>query len=327
MKLIMQSSLNYSLCKLFCCLLVLFSAAACEKSNEVDISAKKPVENINSAKLILVSGITGRQGGAVAQELLSRGYRVRGLTRNPESERAQQFAGFGVEMVKGDFNDINSLNQATQGVYGVFSVQNFWEHGKQAEITQGNNFADVAKQAGVSHFVYSSVANADKNTGIPHFDSKYEIETYIQSIQLPYTIIRPVSFMENWEYSRADIENGVIYGPLPAETLHQHIAVKDIGRFAAEAFDNPAEWLGISLDIAGDEYTQREIAGLFSQVTGKDVKYVRTPWDEFEQQQGPEMTIMEKWFEDVGYSVDVDTLRSQYPWLGSLEQYLKENGW
>ena len=327
MKLIMQSSLNYSLCKLFYCLLVLFSAAACEKSNEVDISVNKPVENVNSAKLILVSGITGRQGGAVARELLSRGYRVRGLTRNPESERAQQLARLGVEMVKGDFNDINSLNQATQGVYGVFSVQNFWEHGKQAEITQGNNFADAAKQAGVSHFVYSSVASADKNTGIPHFDSKYEIEKYIQSIQLPYTIIRPVSFMENWEYSRADIENGVIYGPLPAETLHQHIAVKDIGRFAAEAFDNPVEWLGRSIDIAGDEYTQREIARVFSQITGKEVKYAQTPWDEFEQQQGPEMTIMEKWFEDVGYSVDVDTLRSQYPWLSSLEQYLKENGW
>ena len=85
------------------------------------------------------------------------------------------------------------------------------------KLPQGNNFADAAKQVGVRHFVYSSVANADKNTGIPHFDSKYEIEKYIQSIQLPYTIIRPVSFMENWEYSRADIENGVIYGPLSAE--------------------------------------------------------------------------------------------------------------
>ena len=323
----MQSSLNCSLYNLVCCLFLLFSATACEKSNEVDTSAIQSVANINSEKLILVSGATGRQGGAAARELLSRGYRVRGLTRNPESERAQQLARLGVEMVKGDFNDINSLNKATQGVYGVFSVQDFWEHGKQAEITQGINFADAAKQAEVTHFVYSSVASADKNTGIPHFDSKYEIEKHIQSIQLPYTIIRPVSFMENWEYSRADIENGVIYGPQSAETLHQHISVKDIGRFAAEAFDNPDDWLGISLDIAGDEYTQREIAGLFSQVTGKDVKYVRTPWDEFEQQQGPEMTIMEKWFEDVGYSVDVDTLRSQYPWLGSLEQYLKENGW
>ena len=100
-------------------------------------------------------------------------------------------------------------------------------------------------------------------------------------------------------------------------------AVKDIGRFAAEAFDNPAEWLGSSIDIAGDEYTQREIARVFSQITGREVKFVQTSWDEFEEQQGPEMTIMEKWFENVGYNVDVDTLRSQYPWLSSLEQYSK----
>ena len=309
------------------CLLLLFSVAACENGNEADTSATKTAASANSDKLILVSGATGRQGGAVARELLSRGYRVRGLTRNPDSERAQQLAGLGIEMVKGDFNDMDSLNRATQGAYGVFSVQNFWEHGKQGEIRQGSNLADAAKQAGVSHFVYTSVANADKNTGIPHFDSKYEIERYILSVQLPYTIIRPVSFMENWEYSRADIENGIIYGPLSPETRHQHIAVKDIGRFAAEAFDNPAEWLGVSIDIAGDDHTQLEIAGIFSRVTGREVKYVQVPWDEYEEQQGEEMTIMEKWFENVGYSVDVEALRSKYDWLYSLEQYLVENDW
>jgi uncharacterized protein YbjT (DUF2867 family) len=320
-------SLNRSLRNLAGCLLLLFSSAACEKSDEADTSTTNTSASANSEKLILVSGATGRQGGAVARELLSRGYRVRGLTRNPVSERARQLAGLGIEMVKGDFDDMDSLNRAAQGVYGVFSVQNFWEHGKQGEIRQGSNLADAAKQAGVSHFVYTSVANADKNTGIPHFDSKYEIEKYIQSIELPYTIIRPVSFMENWEYSRADIENGIIYGPLSPDTRHQHITVKDIGRFVAEAFDNPAEWLGLSLDIAGDEHTQLEIAEIFSRVTGKEVKYVRVAWDEFEEQQGEEMTIMEKWFENTGYSVNMDDLRDKYPWLTSLEQYLMENGW
>ena len=323
----MQSHLNRRLCNLLGCLLLLFSAAACEKSNETDVSANKTAESVNSEKLILVSGATGRQGGAVARELLSRGYPVRGLTRNPDSERAQQLAGLGIEMVKGDFDDVDSLNGATQGVYGVFSVQNFWEHGKEGEIRQGRNLADAAKRAGASHFVYTSVASADKNTGIPHFDSKYEIEEYIKTIQLPYTVIRPVSFMENWEYSRADIVNGMIYGPLSPGTRTQHITVKDIGRFAAEAFDNPAEWLGVSIDIAGDDHTQQELAGLFSRVTGKEVSYVRMSWDEFEEQQGAEMTIMEKWFEDVGYSVDVADLRSKFPWLTSLEQYLTENGW
>lgn len=319
--------MNCSFSNLLGCLLLFFSVAACEKGNEADTSATTTAASAGSGKLILVSGATGRQGGAVARELLSRGYRVRGLTRNPDSERAQQLAGLGIEMVKGDFDDMDSLNRAAQGTYGVFSVQNFWEHGKQGEIRQGSNLADAARQAGVGHFVYTSVANADKNTGIPHFDSKYEIEKYIQSIQLPYTIVRPVSFMENWEYSRAGIENGIIYGPLSPDTRHQHITVRDIGRFAAEAFDNPAEWLGVSLDIAGDEHTQREIAEVFSRVTGKEVKYVQVQWDEFEEQQGEEMTIMEKWFENTGYGVNVDELRSKYPWLTSLEQYLNESGW
>ena len=323
----MKSLKDCSFLQLFWYLPLLLQVAACGKNDDTSVVAKDAVENDNAAKLILVSGATGRQGGAVARELLSRGYRVRGLTRNPDSERAQQLAGLGIEMVKGDFNDVDSLHHAAQGVYGIFSVQNFWEHGKQAEIRQGSNLADAAKQAGVSHFVYTSVANADQNTGIPHFDSKHEIEEYIRSIQLPYTVIRPVSFMENWEYARARIENGTIYGPLSPGTRNQYITVKDIGRFAAEAFDNPAEWLGVSLDIAGDGHTQLEVARIFSQVTGREVTYVQVPWDQFEDQQGEEMTIMAKWFENVGYSVDVDDLRSRYPWLTSTEQYLAENGW
>ena len=130
------------------CLLLLFSVAACGNGNEADTSATKTAASANSDKLILVSGATGRQGGAVARELLSRGYRVRGLTRNPDSERAQLLAGLGIEMVKGDFNDIESLNHATQGVYGVFSVQNFWEHGKQAEIKQGRNLRQHRQPGG-----------------------------------------------------------------------------------------------------------------------------------------------------------------------------------
>ena len=317
--------LMYRLRNLLACLPLLFTAAACENGNETGVSST--TTNANADRLILVSGATGRQGGAVARELLLRGYRVRGLTRNPDSERARQLAGLGIEMVKGDFNDIASLERAMQGAYGVFSVQNFWEHGKQAEITQGMNFADAAQRAGVSHFVYTSVANADQDTGIPHFDSKYEIEKHIRAIALPYTIVRPVSFMENWEYSRTDIEKGVIYGPLSPTTRHQHISVKDIGRFVAEAFDHPAAWLGVSLDIAGDEADQLETAHIFSRVIGTEVEYVQVPWDEYEAQRGEEMTIMEKWFENVGYSVDVAGLRSNYPWLVSLEQYLEESGW
>lgn len=326
MKIIMQSHVILMLRKLFIwCFLILVTA--CDNNSETNTAIKEQVDTATQSKLILVSGATGKQGGSVARELLTRGYHVRGLTRNPDSERARNLLKLGVEMVKGDFNDVPSLNRAMQGVYGVFSVQDFWEHGQQAEIVQGINFANAARRAGVNHFIYSSVASANQNTGIPHFDSKYTIEEYIKTLQLPYTIFRPVAFMENWEYVRADIEQGIIYGPQSANTQHQQISVRDIGRFVAEAFDNPADWLGKSIDIAGDQYNKQEIAQIFSRVTGRKIKYLQVPWDEFEKDQGEAMTVMGKWFEDVGYSVDVENLRAQYPWLMTLEQYLQENAW
>ena len=198
----------------------------------------------NGDRTILVTGATGRQGGAVTRELLRRGYRVRGLTRNPQSVRALALAELGVKMVQGDFNDSGSLSRALAGVYGAFSVQNYWEYGKEAEIRQGISFADAASAAGVAHFVFSSVAHADESTGIAHFDSKYEIENHIRATGLQYTIFRPVAFMENWEYSRESILAGEMSGPFATDTVRQQISVSDIGRFVAEAFDNPDLWPG-----------------------------------------------------------------------------------
>ena len=143
-----------------------------------------------SPKLILVTGATGKQGGAVARELLRRGYRVRGLTRNASSKRALALTALGIEMVQGDFDKPDTISSALQGAYGAFSVQNYWEHGKTAEIRQGVSFADAAQAAGVAHMVYSSVAHANESTGIAHFDSKYKIEEHIRMIGLPYTIFR-----------------------------------------------------------------------------------------------------------------------------------------
>jgi len=280
-----------------------------------------------TSRTVLVAGATGRQGGAVARALLERGYQVRGLTRDPDSERARVLAESGMEMVRGDFEDPASLDAALVGAYGAFSVQNFWDYDYESEVRQGKHFADAARRAGVAHFVYSSVAAAERNTGIPHFDSKFEIEQHIRAIGLPFTILRPVSFMENWEYQRDEILAGVLRAPQTPDSRHQQIAVRDIGYFAAEAFDHPDQWLGRALDIAGDQFTKQEIAGIFSRVIGRDVKYQQVPWAVFEAEQGPEMTIMERWFQETGYDADVDRLRADHPHLLTLEQYLRASGW
>jgi uncharacterized protein YbjT (DUF2867 family) len=150
----------------------------------------------NVERLILVCGATGSQGGAVARSLLDRGFRVRALTREPQKPEAQALADEGAEVVQGDMEDRSAMDQVlVEGIYGVFSVQNFWEAGYDREVEQGKTVADVAKAAGVEHFVYSTVGSAHRQTGIPHFESKWEVEEHVREIGLPYTILRPAFFM------------------------------------------------------------------------------------------------------------------------------------
>src|SRR5262245_4205833 len=151
-------------------------------------------------KIIAVTGATGQQGGAVARKLLSDGWKIRALTRDPNKPAARALAEAGAELVPGDMDSRSELEAAFQGAYGAFSVQNFWlpEVGYDGEIRQGKNVADAAKAAGVQHLVYSSVGAAHRGMGQKHFESKWIIEQYIQSLELPYTILRPVAFFENF---------------------------------------------------------------------------------------------------------------------------------
>jgi uncharacterized protein YbjT (DUF2867 family) len=156
----------------------------------------------NSHRTILVTGATGNQGSAVAHHLLGRGNcQVRALVRDEHKPAAQALKQAGAELITGDLTDRSSLDRALQGVSGVFSVQGL-NDGLEAEIQQGKAIADAAKAAGVEHFVYSSVGSAERQTGVPHFDSKYQIEKYIHSIGLTHTILRPVFFFYNYETMR-----------------------------------------------------------------------------------------------------------------------------
>ena len=282
---------------------------------------------MEDGRLILVTGATGQQGGAAARSLLERGFAVRVLTRDTQKPAAKELAGLGAEVVEGDLDDRASIERALEGVRGVFSVQQFAETGVEGEVRQGKALADAAKETGVEHFVYSSVGSAHKETGIPHFDSKWEVEEHARGIGLPCTVLRPVFFMQNWEWMREPILGGALPQPLDPEKPLQNVAVEDIGAFAALAFENPDQWIGREVDLAGDEMTMTDIAGAFSRVTGREVSYVQTPWDQFEEQMGEEFTVMYRWFDDVGYEADIGALRSEHPGLTGLEDYLRGHGW
>ena len=285
----------------------------------------------NSDKTVLVAGATGRQGGAVIRNMLPKGWKLRALTRSLSSYAAQELKRQSVEVVQGDLEDSASLARAAQGVYGIYSVQDFWAVGAKREVQQGKNLADVAKKTGVQHIVYSSVGGAERSTGIPHWESKWEVEKYIRGLGLPVTILRPVTFMEGYYIDQ--VESGIFKGKLTdavrADKLYQTIATDDIGAFAALAFERPNEFIGLELEIAGSELTNSEAAKIFSRVLGKPVKFQKLPLPLVRIVLGKEFYQMFRWFNDSGYKADIPALRRKYPEvrLQSLEEWLRNEGW
>jgi uncharacterized protein YbjT (DUF2867 family) len=281
----------------------------------------------NEQKVFLVTGATGRQGGAVARHLIKRGHRVRALTRDPNKAAARALTEMGAEVVRGDLDDRASVERALEGAYGVFSVQNFWEAGYEREVSQGITLAEAAKAKGVKHFLYSSVGSSYRKTGIAAFDGKWEIEEHIRGIGLPYTIVRPTSLMEDWEEMREEIIGGTLAQPLDPDRALQQVSVEDIGVFAAMAFEDPERWLGHEVDLAGDESTMVELAQTFGRVIGREVRYAQVSWEEFREAYGEDLAVMYEWFEEVGYEADIGALREEYPDLTTFEEYLRKHGW
>jgi len=257
--------------------------------------------------VILVTGATGQQGGGTARELLAKGYKVRALTRHPEGAAAQELKRLGAEVVAGDLNDAASLERAVAGAWGVYGVQNTWEAGVEGEEEQGKRLATIARKAGVTHFVQASVGSAHRATGIPHFDNKWRIEETVRGLGFPScTIIRPVFFMENLAgpWFLPYIEKGQLAVGMKPTTKLQMIAVKDIGKYGAWAFENHAALNGRAVDIAGDELTGPEAAAIISRVSGKPVTFFQVPIEAV-REGSADFAAMLEWFDAVGYDADI----------------------
>ena len=281
----------------------------------------------NPKQTILVTGATGNQGGAVARHLLQRRqFMVRAFVRDKNKLAAQALKQSGAELVEGDLNDRASIDRALQGITGVFSVQGFTD-GQDVEIRQGEALAAAAKAMGIKHFVYSSVGGAERKTGIPHFDSKFQIEEFVRAIGLPYTIMRPVFFFFNYNMMRPMIENGALRQPLSPHTKLQQLSEEDYGIMVAEVFERPADFLNREKQVASVNMTMTEIAASFSRVMGKTVSYQQIPFEAFEQQAGKEVTTMYRWFERVGYDADLAELKHDFPEPTDFESYLRDHGW
>lgn len=281
--------------------------------------------------MVLVTGATGRQGGAVIRHLLKSNVAVKALSRTPDSISAQRLMLRGVTVVKGDMADLPSLVNALKGCDGVFSVQNYFECGGENEIRYGKNMVDAARKCHISHFIYNSVCGADTDTKVPHFETKHIIEQYIEGTGLPTTILRPVKFMENYYIPQVfkGILSGKLYDAIVSGKKHQMIAADDIGKYVADAFTNPANYLNKTIEIAGDEMTNEQVAATMGDVLGLHVKFKRLPLFVVKLLMDKEMYRMFKWFNEKGFTADLKKIRRDFPSVKvtSLKEFLMNENW
>src|SRR5690348_1447972 len=234
---------------------------------------------------VVVTGGTGKQGGAVVKSLLERGHEVRAVTRSTDSAKARELANAGVTLVRASLEDMAALTKALEGATSLFAMTTPFEEGTQAETRQGMSAADAAKAAGV-HLVFTSVGSANRQTGIPHFDSKYEVEEHIAKIGVRATILAPVAFMENLYFIREQLAKGIYASALsPIRALAQ-VAVADIGAVAIRVLEDAGRFTGKRFDLASDELSGNNAMAILSRVTGRSFNYFQVPLDVIRQRMG-----------------------------------------
>jgi uncharacterized protein YbjT (DUF2867 family) len=280
---------------------------------------------------VLVCGATGKQGGTLARRLLEKGHSVRAFVRRPDSSAAKELERLGAELAEGNFEDPTTIRNAARGMDAVFVVATPFEGGMDTEIRHGTAAADAAKDAGVSHLVYSSVAGADQDTGIPHFDSKREVEKHIEGLGVPYTIVAPVYFMENLlaPWTLPELEEGRLPMALPTSRPLQQIALSDIAGFAAVVLENREEFVGRRVDVASDELTGEEVAEILTRATGREIGYVELALEQVRETMGEDGARMFEWFDQTGYSAAIDALRQEHPEVDwhTFEEWAMTQDW
>jgi uncharacterized protein YbjT (DUF2867 family) len=227
---------------------------------------------------ILVTGATGNQGGVVVRSLVKNGFEVKALTRTASSPEATRLKNLNVEIVQGDLNKPEGFADQLRDVNGIFSVQTF-ANGTDKEIKQGIALANLAKSLGMEFFLYSSVLGADLHTGIPIWESKFTIENHIRQLGLPFCILRPASFFENFQIPavKKRILKGKLGSPIDRNILQPFLSVQDIGMVSSAIFQSPEKFMGKTISLIAAEMNLDEIAAIFSEVLGKEIKYQQLP--------------------------------------------------
>jgi uncharacterized protein YbjT (DUF2867 family) len=278
---------------------------------------------------VLVTGATGKQGGALARLLLKRGHRVLAFVRSPDSAAAKELELRGAELTPGDFDDPDSIERAMRGTDAVFAMATP-AAGLESEVRHGRHLIDAAKLARVRHFLYSSVAGADQNTGVPHFETKHVVEQHLHQSGLPSTIVAPVFFMENFvgpSFSQR-LHEGVLSLPLPPHRGLQMVPMADLAAFCARILEWPDEFFGRRFEVASDEVTGEQAAALIAYVSGHKLHYEEAPLEAV-RSRNEDLARMFEWLQTVGYHANISGLRRDYPEVGwhTFEDWARVQDW
>ncbi len=278
-----------------------------------------------SGRTVAVVGATGRQGGAVARHLLADGWRVRALSRRPESSAARELAARGADVVRADLGDRDSLIRAFDGVSGVFSVQNPMIDGLDAEVRHGNSVADAAKDARVGHVVYGSAGIGVAGTGVGSWESKLVVQAHMEALRLPLTVVRPMAFMElmtdkaffppvaMWYLMPKLMGSG---RPVP------WICVDDLGAVVARAFADPGRFIGEDIKVASEVLSIAECRAVWREVVGRPPRRFPMPVWMFERFVGPDLTTMWRWLRDGHFDIDPGVTHKIVPTVSTVREWL-----
>ncbi len=266
---------------------------------------------------IAVTGATGAQGGATARALLSAGHHVRALTRDTGSHAADALRRLGAEVRRADFDDRASLDAALAGADSLFAVTTPFGTDIATEVRQGKTLVDAAATARLGHIVFTSAAHADRGTGIPHYDSKFLIEQHLRAAGVPWTVIAPAAFMDNYAggWTLDGMRKGTFAWPMPADIPLTLISAADIGAFAALTLQRRDEFAGRRIDIASDELTPDLIAQALSAAAGSPIAHQEVPLA-YVRTHSEDLAAMFEYFTTHGLDVDIAGLRRDYPEVG-----------
>lgn len=284
-------------------------------------------------RIILVLGATGQQGGSVTAALRAESWAVRALVRNPATDKARALDASGIELVSGDLADPASLRAAMRGAYGLFSVQPSSGQGAaygvsdEDEIRWGKDVATAAGESGVQHLVYSSTnAAGPERSGMGHFDSKSEIESYIRTLDVRSTIIRPSALMEMLLLPGLGLAEGCVSFFMRPDQPMQFIAAADIGKVVARIFAYPETFRSQTIEIAGDAVSGGQVGQAFTRAAGRPIGYQRFPDSLLESDRflGRLANLVDEG--RLAGHADLAALRQEFPGLLTLEQWLVEPG-